>query len=240
MVSLGHRFPNRWYGEVAVRLEQVRMSDLSSSAPPEAFDDEGSHFMPAVQGTLIRDRTDSRWLPSRGDRLMLSYEQVMGDYNYGVVDADYRRYHTLYVDAFDRKHILAGRVNAAYIIGDAPIFDRFYGGGIGSVRGFQYRGISPRSTGTDEPIGGDFLFYAGTEYSFPLVGEQLRGLVFLDSGTVERDFELTTYRVSAGFGLRWTIPFFGPVPMSLDFAFPLASDEQDDEQIFNFAVGWTF
>jgi outer membrane protein insertion porin family len=240
MVSLGHRFPNRWYGEVAVRVEQVRIDSLSGSAPPEALADEGSHFMPAVKGSLIRDRTDSRWLPSRGDRLMLSYEQVMGDYNYGVIDTDYRRYHTLYVDAFDRKHILAGRINAAYILGDAPIFDRFYGGGIGSVRGFQYRGISPRSAGTDEPIGGDFLFYAGTEYSFPLVGEQLRGLVFLDSGTVERDFELTTYRISTGFGLRWTIPFFGPVPMSLDFAFPLASDEQDDEQLFNFAVGWTF
>ncbi|MFW5732866.1 MAG: outer membrane protein assembly factor BamA [Planctomycetota bacterium] len=240
MVSLGHRFPNRWYGEVAARAEQVKIDSLSSSAPPEAFADEGSHFMPAVKGSLIRDRTDSRWLPSRGDRLMFSYEQIMGDYNYGVIDTDYRRYHTLYVDAFDRKHIIAGRVNAAYIVGDAPIFDRFYGGGIGSVRGFQYRGISPRSTGTDEPIGGDFLFYAGTEYSFPLVGEQLRGLVFLDSGTVERDFELTTYRIAAGFGLRWTIPFFGPVPMSLDFAFPLASDENDDEQIFNFAVGWTF
>ncbi|MFP4052793.1 MAG: outer membrane protein assembly factor BamA [Phycisphaerae bacterium] len=240
VVSLGRRFPNRWYGEMAVRIEGVEIDHIDDDAPPEVLADAGTHFLPAVKGTLVRDRTDSRWLPSRGDRLSLSYEQVVGDYNYGVIEGDYRRYKTLYVDAFDRKHILAGRLNSAYIVGDSPIFDRFYGGGIGSVRGFEYRGISPRSAGTDEPIGGDFLFYAGAEYSFPLVGEQLRGLLFIDSGTVERDFELTTYRVAVGFGVRWTIPFFGPVPMSLDFAFPIAKDAKDEEQVFNFSVGWTF
>lgn len=239
-VSLGKQFKNRWYAEVAGQLETVDIADIDDDAPPEIFADEGTHTLPSIKGTLVRDLTDSRWLPSRGDRLTLTYEQVMGDYNFGVIYTDYRIYHTLYIDAFDRKHILAGRSSVGYIVGDSPIFERFYGGGLNSVRGFAYRGISPRSSVTDDPIGGEFTVYLGGEYTFPLITDQIRGVVFLDTGTVERDFEVTTYRASAGFGIRWTIPFFGPVPLSMDFGFPLSKDEEDDTQIFNFSVGWTY
>jgi outer membrane protein insertion porin family len=143
----------------------------------------------------------------------------------------------------DRKHIIAGRAMVGNIFGDAPVFERYYGGGIGSLRGFEYRGISPRSKGTDEPIGGEFMLYAGAEYSFPIFGtegQQLRGVVFMDSGTVEEDPTITAYRISAGFGLRWTMPLFGPVPMSFDFGFPLAKDKDDETQIFSFSLGWSF
>jgi outer membrane protein assembly factor BamA len=240
VVSVGHRFRNRWYGEVSSRVEGVRIHNLDSDAPPEVRSDSGTHALVGVKGTLIRDRTDSRWQPSRGDRFNLSYEQVFGSYDFGRATGDYRIYRTLYVDALDRKHIIAARVAAGSIFGDAPVFERFYGGGIGSVRGFEYRGISPRSTGTDEPIGGDLFVFAGTEYSFPIVGEQLRGVVFLDTGTVENSCEMTDYRVSAGVGLRWYIPLFGPIPMSLDFGFPISRDGDDEEQLINFAFGWTF
>ena len=43
-----------------------------------------------------------------------------------------------------------------------------------------------------------------------------------------------------GFGVRWTIPFFGPVPLALDFGFPISKDENDDTQVFSFSLGWTF
>jgi len=145
----------------------------------------------------------------------------------------------------DRKHVLATRLTASYICGDAPVFERFYGGGIGSLRGFEYRGISPRPfPGSDDPIGGHFMVFAGTEYRFPIVGSQgkgeLQGVVFLDTGTVERDFEISSYRVSAGVGVRWFIPMFGPVPISLDFGVPLMKDDDDDTQILSFSFGWRF
>jgi outer membrane protein assembly factor BamA len=172
--------------------------------------------------------------------LRVSYEQVVGDFAFGRAAGDYSIYRTVWRDALDRKHIVAGRFSIGQIIGDAPIFERFYGGGLGSVRGFRYRGISPRSMGTDTPIGGDFMVFAGAEYTFPLVTDLIRGVVFLDTGTVEDGFRVTTYRASAGLGLRWTIPFFGPVPMSLDFGWPIAKDDQDDTQIVSFTLGWTF
>ena len=54
---------------------------------------------------------------------------------------------------------------------------------------------------------------------------------------VERDFELRNYRVSAGFGFRLTVPFMGPVPIALDFGFPIVKGPFDNEQIFNFYLG---
>jgi len=240
LVSLGHRFKNDWYGETAVRIEGVEVADLSTDAPPEVIADQGTHLLVGLKGTLIRDRTDSRWSPSTGDRFHVSYEQVTGDYDFGRIDTGYNWYRTLYIDALDRKHVFRTRVALGYICGDAPVFEKYYGGGSSWLRGFEYRGITPRSAGTDEPIGGDFSLFAGAEYEFPVVGEELRGVVFLDTGTIEEDFEVTTYRASVGVGLRWFVPLFGPVPVHLDLGVPLIKDDDDDEQIFSFTIGWTF
>jgi outer membrane protein assembly complex protein YaeT len=238
--SLGHRFANKWYGEVSARLERVTIENLHDDAPPEVREAEGSNFLAGPKLTLVRDRTDSRWTPTTGDRMQLTYEQIFGDFTFTKVGADYRHYRTLWVDALGRKHVLASRLAVGQVLGNAPVFERFYGGGIGSLRGFKFRGISPRSRGTDEPIGGDFMLLAGTEYIFPLIADQLQGAVFLDTGTVEEDFGITTYRTAAGLGVRWVIPFMGPVPMSFDFGFPITKDAQDDTQVFSFSVGWTF
>ncbi len=238
--SVGRRFANGWYGELSARVEDVRVSSLDSDAPPEVVKVKGDNFLAGPKLTFTRDRTDSRWMPSTGDRFQISYEQITGDYNFGEAMVDYRFYRTLAVDALDRKHILATRLTAGHLFGDAPVFEKFYGGGIGSIRGFRYRGISPRSAGTDEQIGGDSLLLAGTEYSFPLYGEMLRGVLFLDTGTVEEDFKITAYRASVGIGVRWVIPLLGQVPMSFDLGFPISKTSEDDTQIFSFSVGWTF
>lgn len=240
VVSVGHLFKNRWYGEVSSRIEGIDIENLDKLAPPQVRDVAGSSFLVGAQGLLSRNRTDSRWLPSKGDVIRLSYEQVMGDFEFGKLVGEYKVYHTIYQDALDRKHILSGRVAGGRIFGDAPVFERFYGGGVGSLRGFSYRGISPRAAGTTDQIGGEFMAFAGGEYTFPLITDVIRGVAFIDSGTVEREFEVNTWRVSAGVGVRWTIPFFGPVPFSFDFGFPIVSGEQDDEQIFSFTMGWTF
>jgi len=240
VVSVGHRFPNRWYGEIATRLEGVNLTDLDTPVAPEIFADKGSHVLLGIKATAVRDRTDSRWMPSRGDRLRISYEQVAGDYTFGRADVDYRAYRTVRVDALDRKHILAARVAGGHIFGDAPVFETYYGGGIGSIRGFEYRGVSPRGTGSTDPIGGDFILLAGLEYSFPLITDQLRGVLFLDTGTVEDSFNVSAYRAAIGVGFRWIIPLFGPVPMSFDFAVPISKDSSDEEQVFSFTLGFTF
>ncbi|MFW6154704.1 MAG: outer membrane protein assembly factor BamA [Planctomycetota bacterium] len=241
-VSLGRLFPNRWYGEIAVLPENVRLENFDDDTPSEIRADRGDTFLTDLQGILVRDRTDSRWKPSTGGRLMLKAEQFVGDESFTRLAAEYKHYWTLYVDPVDRKHILATRVRGDVIVGDAPVFHRFFGGGVGSLRGFAYRGISPRTDdpGLDDPIGGEFMAYAGAEYTFPLAGEVLRGVLFLDSGTVEESVEADTWRVSTGFGFRLLIPYMGNVPVMLDFGFPLVKDDADDRQTVNFTIGWVF
>ncbi len=241
LVSLGRRFPNRWYAEVAGRVEGVRVSNLDMpEAPMDVRDDAGTTGVAGVKGTLVRDNTDKRWAPSRGDRLSLSYEQVVTGSSFGRAVADYHIYHTVYLDPLDRKHILAGRAAAGAICGDAPVFERFYGGGLGSIRGFKFRGISPRQGRFDQVVGGEFMMFLGAEYTFPLLARNLRGVVFIDSGTVESNTSITDYRVSAGLGIRIQVPLFGQIPMDLNFGFPLKKTDDDDTQLISFSFGWVF
>jgi hypothetical protein len=73
-----------------------------------------------------------------------------------------------------------------------------------------------------------FLWLNSLEYQVPVVASDRIYLVgFVDSGTVERNVELTNYRVTAGAGLRIQIPMLGPVPVALDFGFPIVKGPED-------------
>lgn len=246
-VSIGKRltkgFLKNWYGELALRVEDIRLDDLDPLVARDIRDDEGSTFQTSVKVTLVRDRTDNRFVPTTGDRTRISYEQfgVMGgDSFFGKLTGSYTRHFTLKTDELDRKSVLTLRGVAGAIVGDAPVFDRFYAGGIGSVRGFQFRGISPRQGISDDEIGGEFMLLFSTEYSFPIYAETLRGVLFTDMGTVESDFELSDWRVSVGAGVKLQVDYFGPVPLEFDIAAPVIRDGDDDEQIFSFFIGAAF
>jgi len=126
-----------------------------------------------------------------------------------------------------------------YIPGGAPFFERFYGGGIGSVRGFAFRGISPRSGPDHDRVGGDFSLTGSVELSYPIAGDTLRGVVFTDAVTVEPDFQLGTIRTSVGAGIRLVLPILGQVPIAIDFAVPITKAKHDDTQFISFSLGFT-
>src|SRR5207253_3237838 len=123
-------------------------------------------------------------VPSSGSRFALSWEQygaLGGDYTFPKVVADYAKFFTVHSDTMDRKHIIALGGTVGDIFGDSPVFERFYGGGIGSIRGFAFRGVTPRKRvykfsrtsligGETEAVGGDFELLANAEYSFPIFG----------------------------------------------------------------------
>ncbi|MCY2929677.1 MAG: BamA/TamA family outer membrane protein, partial [Planctomycetota bacterium] len=90
----------------------------------------------------------------------------------------------------------------------------------------------------DDPIGGKFEFLAGTEYSFPIVGDELRGVVFIDVGTVTENLAVTPIRASVGTGVEWRVKQLGPMPMQFYLAVPVAKDKNDDTEIFSFSIGW--
>lgn len=247
LVSLSKRFPRGplagWAVEGALRVERVSADNLDPLVPSDVREVRGDHVLTALKGTIVRDTTDSRLIPSEGYRFTLGWEQVGalgGDFNFGRPSVGFSWYKTLRTDIFDRKSVFAMRADAAWIVGEAPVFERFYGGGFGSIRGFSFRGVSPRAGIFETRVGGKFILLTGAEYSFPLYGKSFRGVTFIDMGTVEEGFEITSWRASVGFGLRINIQFLGPVPMVLDFGFPIAKDDHDNTRVFNFAFGASF
>ncbi len=249
-VGLDKRERDKWHENIGLRVENVDIKDIDHQAPIEIKDVAGNNLLTGVRVGAGRDLTDNRFNPSNGQNFDFSYEQVTGDFTFGIASGTYRRYFTLYEDLAERKTILATKLLAATVVGDAPPFEKFYAGGSGTygIRGFQYRGVSTRGLQTGDitlwrpperkdPIGSDWIFLANAETAVPLVGESIAMLFFIDSGTIDTG----SYRVGAGTGLQIMIPqWFGPVPMRFELAAPLLKSDGDRTQAFSFSVGTLF
>ena len=243
-VGFERRYKNRWRKSIGFRVENIEVDSVDSDAPREIIDVKGDNFLAGVRFGIGRDLTDDRFNPSTGSIFNVSYEQAGGDHTFGILSGTYRRYKTLYEDLAERKTILATKLHAATVLGDAPPFEKFYAGGMGSIRGFDYRGVATRGLQTNvsaperkDPIGSDWIFLAGAEVTVPLVGENLAALFFVDSGIIDSG----NYRAAAGTGIQIMIPqWFGPVPMRFEIAAPLMKDDGDETQVFSFSVGRLF
>jgi outer membrane protein assembly complex protein YaeT len=227
---------------VNFRVEGIDIKNVRASAPQDLKDVAGTSLLTSIELGLVKDTTDSYLFPTEGYRASGSVEQACamgGDYTFTKVNVDARKYWTVTRDVLDRKSTLAVRGHAGFIPGeDAPIFERFYAGGTGSIRGFKFRGVGPREGKTE--LGGSFMALASAEYQFPIFEKVFSGVLFLDTGTVEKKITVTTWRASVGFGIRFSIPFFGPVPFSFDFGFPISKGDGDKTEIFSFSIGTAF
>ena len=148
---------------------------------------------------------------------------------------------------------VGGRAGAADSLsgGDVPFYDRYYLGGLYSLRGFKYRNVSPRepfdpaSPGVpNEPIGGDTYWFGSLEYSVPIFekegGVGLRFALFYDIGGVSSSAYTISrsYDDNWGLGLRLNIPHLGP--LRLDYGIPITHDNNNGGNgQFQFGVGWS-
>jgi outer membrane protein assembly factor BamA len=241
--TLGHRFTNQFSGRVTMRGEDVQIGQINDEfhRAPEILGAKGHSTLTSASLGLRYDTTDNRILPSRGIILDGSYEYAGafgGDFSYHKFVVGFNKFTTVSEDLLDRKTILTFRGDVGYIAGEAPFFERFYAGGLGSVRGFRFRGISPRSGVEQDPIGGSFSMTGSAELNFPVASDLLRGVVFADVGTVESDVTFGTVRSSVGVGIRLTLPIFGQLPLALDFGIPITKDQQDDVRLLSFSLGF--
>lgn len=232
-----------WTGEFALQPQYVNVDDVEAFAAKDIRKVEGGSYLSTAKVSLVHDTTDSRMDPSQGHRLNLSWEQagVMGgDYYHAKLNGGYSQHWTVAIDEQDRRSVVSARANIGQILGDAPVFERFYAGGIGSMRGFDFRGISPRDGLKHNRIGGEFMVMTGAEYSFPIYDKVIRGVFFTDMGTVERNFGISSWRSSVGGGIRLNLDMFGPMPMEFDLAWPVTKDSEDDTRVFTFFIGFPF
>lgn len=111
-----------------------------------------------------------------------------------------------------------------------PLPERFFAGGASSNRGFPDFQAGPRDLNTGFPLGGTALFFNQTELRFPLMFENVGGVLFHDAGNVYSNLGNLSFRVrqpnledfdymvhAVGFGLRYRTPI-GPVRLDLAYS----------------------
>lgn len=208
-----------------------------------------------LTASYVNDKRDSAVFPTRG-----SLNTLFGEISIPGSDLQYYR-----LTYSGRKYVpLARRLTLAlsgelgYGDGygdtkDMPFFENFYAGGPRSVRGFRANTLGPRETTLDEdPVGGNMKLVGSVEvYAPPPLGGKFQDTVrvgaFLDFGNVwwtpdsdlvvPTGFDLGDLRYSTGLSFAWLSPVGA---LSLSVAYPLKSEEQDEEQVFQFTFGQTF
>lgn len=220
------------------------------SATPTAYKDYVASFgrisnvVPVTVG-WSRDSRDSALIPSRGyyTRANLEIGTPLGSSKYLKLDLQQQYYYS-----FARGFVLGLNGQFGYgkgLGGDPyPIFENYFAGGIGSVRGYEPSSLGPRDASTGDPIGGAKLLVGNVELTFPLPGtgydRTLRVFTFMDAGNVWGDSQNINFgdlRYGYGLGLAWISPI-GPLKISLGF--PLVKKEGDKYQKFQFQIGTAF
>ena len=239
-LSFGYQFDNDLTGSFAVRAAKINISNPVSYAPQDLLDVVGDSSLYGFQAQLVHDTRDNTFLATEGHMFQMGFEYVIGSYQYPRADVDFRKYFMLRQrpDGSGR-HVMSMKTSVSITGDDTPLYEHYFAGGFSTIRGFDFRGASPRDNTV--PIGGHFSLLASLEYMFPITADDmLRGVVFCDTGTVEPSIRNWSdkYRVSPGVGLRITIPAMGPAPIALDFAFPAVNESGDEIENFSFFVGF--
>ncbi|HEU0040268.1 MAG TPA: BamA/TamA family outer membrane protein, partial [Verrucomicrobiae bacterium] len=223
------------------------------NAPQAILNENGHSLLTRIAGSLTYDTRNSTYLPDAGQETKLLSEftssYLGGERDYWKLELS----SAWYFRGFAKGHVLelVGRAGVADgLNGDTvPFYDRYYLGGLYSLRGFKYRSISPRelnpTTGGffSEPIGGNTYWFASAEYSIPIVQKEnlggVRFAVFYDIGNVQSDsfaFKLSNFSDNWGIGLRLNLPIG---PLRLDYGIPIHHDQFNDSSgRFQFGVGW--
>jgi outer membrane protein insertion porin family len=244
-VSWGYQWTENDVSAVfSYRGESILITDATTGVPDLEEVDDGSNALHGFKMTIINDTRDSTFLATQGHYLEFGIEQVVGTFIYPRATFDARQYFLLNERPdHSGRHVLTAATQVGYSGDDTPIYERFYAGGYSTLRGWDFRGVSPifDPGGANVRVGGDFMWVSTLEYLFPLTADDMmHGVVFTDFGTVEPDIsKINDFRASAGVGLRITVPAMGPAPIALDFAWPINKADGDDTQVFSFFMGFT-
>ncbi|MBB3440403.1 outer membrane protein insertion porin family [Rhizobium sp. BK379] len=207
----------------------------------------------SISQTLTYNTLDDTVLPREGIYATATQEiaGLGGDSQYYKIYGKARYYHLL---ADDADIIGSVSASAGYVVGFGDhlnVFDQFTLTN-SDIRGFENKGIGPRITSPDDPLGGTTYFTASAEATFPMPGFprdfNLRGAVFADAGTLfGNDVELlgadteegdgSSLRASVGVGVIWQSPFGA---LRVDYAIPVLKEDFDKTQRFKFGINNQF
>jgi outer membrane protein insertion porin family len=237
-VSIGRQWTERDIAlTFAYRGENVNIHDPAFPTPPELAEVVGDNSLHGFRVAATNDTRDSAFLATSGHFIQMSFEQVIGTFDYPRAILDARQYYLLH-ERPDRsgRHVLGYATRLGFTGSHTPVYEHFFAGGTSTMRGFDFRGASP--VDGIVRVGGEFMWINTLEYLFPIsADDMIRGVVFTDFGTVERNVTIKDFRAAPGFGLRIVVPAMGPAPIALDFAWPIVRADTDDQEVFSFSVG---
>ena len=241
-VTFGKYFDYENSAAISLRGEEVTIFQVGDQRlrAPQILEQRGTHSLTSIGLTYQRDTTNPGVVTYKGTTFTAGVEAIGalgGNYNFQKLSTGWSGYQSIYSDLLDRQWVLDEHLNAGFITGRSVFFERFYGGDIGSIRGFRFRGVSPRSGRSNDPIGGDFQFTSSVEFSFPIYQNTFRGVFFADAGDVESDVKLGVIRASVGPGIRFSLPFLGNAPIAIFFGYPIVKGRNDDTQYVSFSFG---
>lgn len=237
---------------LSYNYDRSDITDLNyDDASYAIMDMEGINVAHTLTGVLRRDSRDRVFQPTKGSDNSITVKHAGtpfgGDIGYTKFVGDSGWYFPLF---WDTVGLLHGRIG--FIGGDSagkvPVWERFYLGGIGSVRGYEWRDISPtedphaKPDDEGDPVGGNKMLQFNVEFMFPIVKKSgLQGVLFYDTGMSYdngENMDLGELRSSIGYGIRW----FSPMgPIRLEYGYILDDKQgQKGEGRFEFAMGAAF
>lgn len=256
--------------------ERSRISNFDPITPPAIRAERGSKTTGTITPTFLRNTLNHPIDPTAGSMQQISfgYAGIGGSTDYKKAELEARFFIPVYrsprfgqftwmtggflgygigdIDFHERGPIATE--DKEILNNDLPLFDRYFPGGINSIRGFGERSLGPREDVTvivsdpDEPtgrrlktyhrpIGGSEQLVLNNELSFPIVQQlNLKGVVFSDIGnafTRKQGIDVSDLRYSVGAGVRWRSPF-GPIRIELGRALNAKNDERTSSIHFSF------
>lgn len=238
--ALGEDWRTRW----TYRWEEADVKNPDDDASQIIQDQEGITITSSITPTLTYDTRDNPWDPAAGTKLDFSVEWagglLLGDNEFVKNGVDFSHYRPLWFDHVFMTHAAIGYI---FPLNDKeiPIYERYYLGGINSLRGYDTRSVGPIDPDNGDTIGGDKMVQFNLEYILPLIPEaKVKGVLFFDAGNSwdedEGYFDSKLLK-SVGAGVRW----FSPMgPLRLEWGYVLDRRPEDGSSQWEFSVGGYF
>lgn len=247
-VNIGRRFLDHWSLSLGYKIEDVSVDDFSFVVP-QMFRETASGLTSAITLSLAHDTRNNRLIPTKGTYNIVTTElsgtKLGGTNDYFRVNYRSMFYRPIYKSIIFK---IFGRIGYIKSLNDnpVPLFERFFTGGVYSLRGYSPNSVGPRIRIPGGPgVGESYFTYGGnkillfvTELEFPIYDPAgLRWVVFFDAGNAfaeDQNYSLTNLQADAGFGLRWNSPMG---PLRFEWGFPINPRADDAPVVFNFTVG---
>ncbi len=237
-VRVGKELSPIWRLDGMYKLEDVDIYDVEPDAPQSIKDQEGRALTSAISATLSVDTRNDYFAPSRGHRSLVTLTDaggILGGDNYFIkAYGETNWFFPLIWNLILNLRVKLGIIEP-YGGTEVPVYEKFYVGGIATLRGFEY-GMAGPVDENEDPLGANKMAVFTTEIHFPLAAELgLKGALFCDVGKGFDQFgDFLPVRIGAGPGIRWFSPF-GPI--RIDWGFNLDPKKGEKSNVLEFSVG---